>query len=370
MKVVLLTNFIPPYRKSLYQALAKRFEEFTILVSVNMEQNRDWTVDHEGLNVVAQKTISWKKKWTHEAGFEDTTEVHLPYNTISILRRLNPDVVISSELGMRSLLASLYCQLFQKPLILWLTLSDRTETNKGGMRLKLRSFLLKHAKAILCNGVACERYVKTFGIEKPVFFVPYTSNFEIGSAKTQFHQPRRFLYSGTLTKRKGIKEMVDAFVQWSHANPESGAELTIVGDGPEKVQLERLSPLKNLLVKHIGSLPYAEMKARYHEADIYLMPTLADEWGVVINEAMSCGLPVLGSMYSQAVEQLVRPMENGWTFRTEETSEFAAGIQMALNTSNEVLSSYSRNCIDTIQELSVEKVADTIANAAKSVKSI
>lgn len=367
MKVVLLTNFVPPYRKSLYQALAKRFEEFTILVSVNMEQNRDWAVDHDGLNVVPQKTISWKKKWKHEAGFEDTTEVHLPYNTISLLRRLNPDVVISTELGMRSLLASLYCQLFSKKLILWLTLSDRTETNKRGMRLTLRSFLLKRANSIFCNGVACERYVKTFGIDKPMYFVPYTSDFEIGPANSAFHQPRRFLYSGALIKRKGIKEMVDAFVLWSQTNSDSQAELIIVGDGPERLQLGRLNALKNLNVKHIGSLPYAEMKARYHEADIYLMPSLADEWGVVINEALSCGLPVLGSIYSQAVEHLIKPQETGWTFRPEMIDEFASAIQTAIGSSDDVLTNYSMDCITTIQELSVAKVADTIASAAKSL---
>ena len=50
---------------------------------------------------------------------------------------------------------------------------------------------------------------------------------------------------------------------------------------------------------------------------VLVFPTLADEWGLVVNEALAAGVPVLGSLYSQAVEELVRDGENGWTFRPD-----------------------------------------------------
>ena len=53
----------------------------------------------------------------------------------------------------------------------------------------------------------------------------------------------------------------------------------------------------------------------YAKASLFAFPTLADEWGVVVNEAMAAGLPVLGSIYSQAVEELVEDGVSGWVFR-------------------------------------------------------
>ena len=69
--------------------------------------------------------------------------------------------------------------------------------------------------------------------------------------------------------------------------------LSIVGNGPE---LERLQSIKlplNLEIKYEGVAPFQQLPRYYHEADIYVFPTLADEWGVVVNEAMIAGLPVL-----------------------------------------------------------------------------
>jgi hypothetical protein len=66
-------------------------------------------------------------------------------------------------------------------------------------------------------------------------------------------------------------------------------------------------------------------------------PTLADEWGLVVNEAMAAGLPVLGSLYSQAVEELVQDRINGWTFHPDHLEEAGHAIDRALTTNSEDL---------------------------------
>ena len=60
---------------------------------------------------------------------------------------------------------------------------------------------------------------------------------------------------------------------------------------------------------------HERMAEVYAKASLFAFPTLADEWGVVVNEAMAAGLPVLGSIYSQAVEELVEDGVSGWVFR-------------------------------------------------------
>jgi glycosyltransferase involved in cell wall biosynthesis len=61
-----------------------------------------------------------------------------------------------------------------------------------------------------------------------------------------------------------------------------------------------------------------------------VFPTLSDEWGLVVNEAMASGLPVLGSKYSQAVEDLVEDGRTGWTFAPDNVAEVDSGIRRAL----------------------------------------
>jgi glycosyltransferase involved in cell wall biosynthesis len=58
---------------------------------------------------------------------------------------------------------------------------------------------------------------------------------------------------------------------------------------------------------------------------------------VVVNEALAAGLPVLGSRYSQAVEELVRDGVNGWTFRPDHPDEVYAAVDRAMTAPDEKL---------------------------------
>ncbi len=363
MKAALLTNFVPPYRKSLFKNLSARLDQLTILVSVHMEGNRTWKPDYEELNVVKQRTISYSKKWEHEAGFKETTEVHIPFDTIFKLAKAKPDVVVSGELGFRSLLASIYCMIYGKPLILWLTLSDHTEQNKAGIRLILRKFLLNRATVLLCNGAASERYLKQLGISKPKFFAPYTSDFEIQKPKISFNARRKILFTGQLIARKGVKQMTAALKTWSEKNPDKELELIVAGNGPEILYFEMLRNCANVELNLLGTVAYEDLAKLYNDADIYIFPTLADEWGVVVNEALSAGLPILGSLYSQAVEELVKNEVNGWLFKPDDENEFAAAISKALNADDNTLTHFSKNSTESIRAITAETIADEMMTA-------
>ena len=70
----------------------------------------------------------------------------------------------------------------------------------------------------------------------------------------------------------------------------------------------------------------------YGSCDIFVFPTLADDWGVAVNEAMAASLPVLGSVYSQAVEELVRDGVNGWVSRPDDPAGMQRCLEGAMNT--------------------------------------
>lgn len=364
MKVALLTNFIPPYRKSLLETLAENVEELKVLVSTEMENNRDWERDHGSLNVTVQTSWSYTKKWTDENGYAEKSTVHLPLNTIRLLRKMKPDVVISSELGFRSLLASVYCKLYRKPLILWLTLSERTETSRKGVRKILRKRLLKSATAVLGNGASCERYIRSLRYGGEFFFVPYTTDF-INDQQEGFsvNETRVVLSVGQLIERKGVSEMAQALLRWAKENPDQKIRLMVAGGGPEKSSLDAMNTQKNIEWEHLGNVAYHTLPDLYRQADLFLFPTLGDEWGVVVNEALSYGVPVVGSVHSQAVEELIEDDRNGWTFHSDSASDFDRVLNQALSCSDEKLIQMKKQCTQTLEKVSVAAAVENIINA-------
>jgi hypothetical protein len=336
-RVALLTNFIPPYRRPLYEQIARRVGELRVFASVRSESNRQWRPDWGGLEVTVQRTLSLRRTWRHPQGFEDVAYVHFPYDTLWQLLRYRPAVVLSAELGLRSLQAALYRRLAPRSrLVLWATLSEHSERGRGRLRTTLRRRLLRQADGVIVNGESGRRYVRGFGVEdRRIVTAPYTFAVEqyLDVPATRAADcAHRLLYVGQLVPRKGVDLLLGALARWGAAHPGEHAELIVAGDGEQRAALEALALPPNVAVSFLGNQDYARLKAVYAGAGILVFPTLADEWGLVVNEAMAAGLPVIGSLYGQSVEELVTDGETGWTFRPDRPDEFDAALGRALAT--------------------------------------
>jgi glycosyltransferase involved in cell wall biosynthesis len=371
-RVALLTNFIPPYRLPLYQAIADRVDEFQVFISTPMEANRSWNPNWEGLNVTVQNTLTLNRTWKHPHGFSEDLYVHIPYDTLWQLWQYRPDVIISGEMGMRTVQALLYRYLNRKSrMILWATVSEYSEQGRGKLREKLRRSLVPQADALLVNGQSGARYVRQFGVtDESIFFAPYTTNIDPFLAVPLSKTPDntyKLLYVGQLVERKGIEPFLLTLERWAKAHPERKLEFLIVGDGPLGKSLNQQVWPANLRVKFLGNVEYSQLSEVYAQAGIFVFPTLADEWGLVTNEAMAAGLPVLGSSYSQSVEELVEEGETGWRFRPDRPEEMYSALERSLSMPLERLEAMRVKARDRIIHLTPEFVADNILNAIQSV---
>ena len=132
IRLVLVTNLIPPYHKPLLDRLSRRYPNMRVLLSVPMESNRKWKLQWQGLDVVVQKTITLNRRWRHPKGFSEPLYVHLPTDTFGQLRGFGANVVISWEMGARTLLAALYRQIHRSTrLIIWAEIAESTEQGRG-----------------------------------------------------------------------------------------------------------------------------------------------------------------------------------------------------------------------------------------------
>jgi len=110
-------------------------------------------------------------------------------------------------------------------------------------------------------------------------------------------RPRiRILSAGRLEKVKGHKYLLDAFgavVNTAEFDP----QLILVGDGSERANLEKQCKdlgIRNL-VEFAGEVPHSELSHYYHKADVFIMPSLSEGFGIAALEAMACGVPVVAS---------------------------------------------------------------------------
>jgi glycosyltransferase involved in cell wall biosynthesis len=368
IKVVLLTNCIPPYWISTFSNLASRFHSFRVFVSTPMEPDRDWEPHWGDVPVTVQRSLTYSATRRHDLGFSETVWRHIPYDTLPILCRERPDVVISAQLGFRTLQAAIYRQLFPKTrLVLWTPLSEHSEKCVSPLRELQRRILLSTADAVLANGASGMAYLRKLGVRRQkIFFLPYCAD-----VQTQLDLPldrphsasRRLLFVGQLVDRKGLQPFFRALSDWLSKHPEIAREIWVAGDGPLRRELQEFSVPSQLRLVFLGSVAYEKLPQVYASAGILVFPTLADEWGVVVNEALAAGLPILGSRYSQAVTELVRNGVHGWTFRPGHVDEIHAALDQAFSVTDAQLLEMRRACRQRVQSLSPEFGADCFTRA-------
>ena len=81
-RIALLTNLVTPYHAPVYKILRSKIASLKIFVAVEMEPNRSWEPNWEGLDVVLQRNMMVSRNWKHPQGFSETAYIHIPYDSI------------------------------------------------------------------------------------------------------------------------------------------------------------------------------------------------------------------------------------------------------------------------------------------------
>jgi glycosyltransferase involved in cell wall biosynthesis len=140
---------------------------------------------------------------------------------------------------------------------------------------------------------------------------------------------RVVLAVGRLVPAKGIRPLLEA---WQRL-PEpvrADASLVFVGDGPEAAAVrEAASPRPGEIALLPASAP-EHMPEIYAAGDLLVLASPGEPWGLVANEALACGLPVLCSQLAGCADDLVEPGVSGWRFDPSDPADFTAALETAL----------------------------------------
>ncbi|HSK88012.1 MAG TPA: glycosyltransferase family 4 protein [Anaerolineales bacterium] len=166
------------------------------------------------------------------------------------------------------------------------------------------------------------------------------------------------LVVGRLQARKRIDHLVRACAQLG-----SEPRLLIVGDGPERAELESLAKQVYPRAEFIGARHGAELKPYFAEADLFVLPGTG---GLAVQEAMSYGLPVIVAQGDGTQDDLVRK-ENGWQIPPDDFEALVARMKEALSDRRRLRKMGAESYRIVKEEINIEQMVETFVAALNSL---
>jgi glycosyltransferase involved in cell wall biosynthesis len=336
MKIVWITRSFLDYRIPVFEEMARlNGVEFSLCYCKEAVPNR---VDSKILSVLSRNHQGFSGEWRfpypsmadvpEKYGFKRIPRLFVQPKLIKKVLRFQPDVVVTDGFA-KWTYAALYLRIIKRiPHVMCYERTAHTERNAQWYRVAYRKFVMRWIDAICCCGSLCGDYVKSLDYpeEKLAFghMVADTAGFDENIEKVTDNEVEAlkkelgtngtvFLFTGQLIPRKGISELLGAWKGFVSKSTEQST-LVLVGDGPQRQELESYATENGLdNVKFVGKIDYDSIAPYYKLADVFVIPTLEDNWSLVVPEAMASGLPVMCSKYNGCHPELVTPA-NGWVF--------------------------------------------------------
>jgi glycosyltransferase involved in cell wall biosynthesis len=300
---------------------------------------------------------------------------------LSALNRIKPNAVVC---GGYNYLASwefaYWAKVHRVPLLLW-TESTALDKRRGHHLVEfMKSRFLSLCSAFVVSGRSQLEYLKDLGVpEQRIFTAPDAVDTRLFAAlakearqcepqvRARHALPLRyFLYVGRLVRAKGVFELMEAYAELDD-EIRTKVGLVFVGDGADRSGLvQRASRITPGTIQFPGFVQREGLPEFYSLADALIFPTHSDPWGLVVNEAMSCGLPVIVTSVAGCAADLVQNGGNGFVVPPGDPSQLAAPMARLAGDSGlrQEMGSRSR---ERVAAYSPAAWADGVVEAVESV---
>jgi len=299
---------------------------------------------------------------------------------IKAIRVLKPDIVnLTGYYDFASWTALFYCKINGIKTILSneSTSNDHTRNN---VKEFLKSSIIKQFNGYFNFGTLSKNYLLGLGVKPEKMLV--NRNCVDNKALKNIYQnclPERierqtalnlasknFIFVGRLIDYKNLFLFLEAFgIAQSKLNEDWG--VIILGDGEQKEDLQRFVKERN--IKHISfqrGVSWQEVPEYLALSDVLVLPSYSEPWGLVVNEAMACGLPVIVSEKCGCAIDLVRNGENGFIFSPNNIEQLTSILLKFMN--KEVSFDQMRKISDQIiQEYSPQNIAKEMYEGFKKL---
>jgi glycosyltransferase involved in cell wall biosynthesis len=221
-----------------------------------------------------------------------------------------------------------------------------------------------------CYGIRSKEYLMSYGVsESKIAYrcqaaaLPHGYGVEKVLAHYRSWHERadepRFLYVGRLSVEKGLDDLFAAFRVLHGRLP--GAKLDFVGAGPLADDLKRrVADLKmTQAISFLGSKSLEEIATLFQTCTALVLPSHSEPWGLVVNEALSYGCPVVVSSACGCVPDLVREGVTGYAFEVGDTGDLVRALDSVRQFSGD-RQAVARNCLEIVADYTPERAATQI----------
>lgn len=270
---------------------------------------------------------------TYSKGFDRMPDIErgkripFTFGLMQAIHKVKPDVLITEGYFQWTPLVLLYGITHHIPVYMGYERTLHTEHNASKLKIAQRKLFNKWFAGFLVNGQETKRYLKSLEIpsekihiggmsadsKELINSINLFSLTERKEFKQQFQSQEGllFLFSGRISTLKGVPYLLSAWEKHIQRHPND--VLVLIGKG-ELLEESRTKYKNETSIFFQGSVNYTDVYKYYAIADVFILPTLIDNWSLVIPEAMACGLPVSTSIYNGCHAELVHKDENGITF--------------------------------------------------------
>jgi glycosyltransferase involved in cell wall biosynthesis len=336
-RLVLLTEIIAPYRIPVFNALAHQagIDLHVIFLSETDTSLRQWRVYHEEIQFSYEVLPSWRRRVGKHP-------LLINRDVAPALEQAAPDVVLCGGYSYLASWQSLYwARRNHVPFLAWVESTLQDHRSRHALVESAKARFLRSCQGFVVPGKSAAEYVRSFGIARDrIFTAPNAVDTAFFSAAANAAReaaagqrqalglPERFyLFVGRLVKEKGVFELLDAYAALPRQIREE-VSLVLVGDGEVRAELEeRAARMVPGRVYFPGFVHREQLAAYYGLAETFIFPTHTDTWGLVVNEAMACGLPLLVSSAAGCAADLLAEGENGLLVRPHDPVRLSAAMQ-------------------------------------------
>jgi 1,2-diacylglycerol 3-alpha-glucosyltransferase len=377
LRLVIITEIISPYRIPLFNALSRRMNPqiHVVFLAETDPVLRQWNVYKEEIKFSFEVLPSSRARLGGH-------HVLLNRGMRRALKRAQPDVILCGGYNYPAAWqALLWSRNRRIPFVLW------SESHEGDMRRGrrtvefLKSEFLRRCSGFVVPGTAAREYLCRSGVDETRIFTAvnaidnmfFSQQAEIARnnairLRAELRLPERYiLFTGRLVREKGIFELLAAYAELEPALRDS-IGLVFVGDGPSREELKsEAASVSPGVIRFVGFAQREHLPAYYALADMLVLPTHTDTWGMVVNEAMACGLPIVVSNVAGCAADLVNEGLNGRIVRSKDVSELSFAIR-ELAENPDLLEAMRLNSIQRIGDYSPQQWSDGIVQMVEKIE--
>jgi glycosyltransferase involved in cell wall biosynthesis len=314
VRVAVVTEIIAPYRipvfNELSRLLAGGLQVYFIAAS---ERRRDWTVPLEEIEF-SYHVLGGLQTSIPLRG--DRLPIYLSRPLLPHLARGGYDaVVVGGWNHLECYQALAYAKARRRSFTLWSETPQLGAFPRRPLRNSVKRAVVRASSSFAVPGRSAARYLESLGASPGrISIAPNAVDNAYWSARPPDTPPRAgdtLLYVGRLERGKGADIAIAAF---GRSRLAASHRLLVVGDGPERPRLEAVAGPR---VEFRGTTRRDALRRIYHCADVLVVPSRFDSWGLVLNEAACAGLPAVATTHVGAAVDLIDDGHNGLLVEAE-----------------------------------------------------